>query len=417
MPNKEPTSLINKPSLIVLLFAACFAFWLVDFWKPINVYNKESVFSNNDVYEHYSYLPIVLLNQHTFLYNNKSNTFPFKNQATLKLPKYNYGLSILYLPAFLISLFETRDIHTKNEGFTFTFAYNIHYSAIVYVLLGLFFLRKFLLHFFSEKITAITLFVCLFGNNLFFFTFSLSELPQSHLFFLFAVFLFQTLKWHQNPNLQSSIILGCTIAIISLINAFELYIVLFFIFWGITNKNEAQQKFIFLKTQQKTFGVFAIVVLLFWIPQLLFNLKFAINVFSHAEAEKIYDFTDAKIYYFLLSEHRGWITYSPLILISFFGIYYIDSKIPISKTLFVSVLFLVLIVYSSRIDFNNNYFGAKMACTCVAWLSLPFGLFMDKIFKLNSLLLRNYFIKLILLVVIFSGVCLNLIQTIETIYK
>lgn len=409
---KSSWGLIQKPSLIVILFTACFSFWLVDFWRPRNIYNHQVVFDDYEVFQYYSYLPATFINHSSFEWgSNVTNHTPISPTGK-HIPRYNYGLSVLYFPFFVASFFYA-EARSPQVGFSAVFANGLHWGGIVYVLLGLFFLRRFLLVYFNEGITAIVLFLSLFGTMLFYYTFAQSEYPECHLFFLYTVFLRYTQKWHTKPSVLNLLVCAISLGVIGLIHVSDMYIVLFFIFWDVHNRAELKRRVVLSKKLHLHLLGVCGVVLVLWIPQMLINLKFAGTLFYNAFPEEKFDFTNAQIYYYLFSYRRGWITYTPLIILPIIGIFLTKTRLPFSRILFVITLLLVLVLYSSWRGQEFISFGARNLCACIAWLSLPMGGLITRVFNAPGTNLKHLLIQLVTVVVVLSCVCLNIVQSIQ----
>src|SRR4051812_42545996 len=86
---------LKKPSILVVIFSLCFAFWFIDFWKPYNSAKQGTNFVW-DVFGYYSYLPATFLNDGSFDWHNEASNYnPFGPKGS-HVPKYTYGMSILY---------------------------------------------------------------------------------------------------------------------------------------------------------------------------------------------------------------------------------------------------------------------------------------------------------------------------------
>lgn len=118
---------------------------------------------------YYVYLPAL------FLYQFKAQDFPAKvdsltgsgfylNLKNNKVhSKYPVGTAVLISPFFLTAhLFVTLSGGLA-DGFSMPYQNAINLAAVFYLLLGIYFLNRFLLNYFSQKIAVITHFTCLFG--------------------------------------------------------------------------------------------------------------------------------------------------------------------------------------------------------------------------------------------------------------
>ncbi|MDI1355777.1 MAG: hypothetical protein PSX36_12720 [bacterium] len=415
---QDENTLINKPSLIVIIFALCFSFWLVDFWRPVNFHNGETLFGEAEIFERYSFLPALFLNKASFEWPGT-----LKNQNPIDplhkpVPKFNYGSALLDLPFFIIAYCQSRNQLLTPGGFSAPFAGALHWSGIFYAIAALFFLRKVLLTYFSERVTALTLFLCLFGNPLFYYTFSMGELPQTKLFFLFCLFLRYTQLWHQEHKISQILICGIITGLLSLINFFEIYILLFFFCWDVSTLKSLKSNFHLFKQHRRQLTLFLVPILILWIPQLLFNFHYTGQWLTPAEPKEKYDFTDARINEMLFGFRYGWITYSPLMLFVIPGIFLLKKQFPISKHLFLFAILLLLVVYSSWWDRSyGGYYGARRLVPAMAWLSVPLAVFITKIFQSRAIHRFDALLRLSVSALLFLCICFTCAQSYQVIHK
>lgn len=416
MSGESNIGLIQRPGLVFVIFVACFSFWLVDFWKPINVFNNESSFSSSEVFNQYSYLPATFLNKGSFHFSEVPGRVDSSAVYKRHLPNCNNGMAILQAPFFAAALLRCQLSGVPlQEGFAPLFASYIHWGALLYVLLGLLLLRSFLIAYFTDTVATVSLFVCLFGTTLFYYSYTQSELPQAHIFFLYCAFLRVTQLWHKNAGMFLSALLGLILGLISLIYFFEIYIVLFFVFWNVKRRNDLKNLPAYFNQRKKHLIVFLIAGLLAWLPQILFNLQQTGSLFFIPFPGEKFDFSNIEKAYFLLFSYcHGWVTYCPLILLAFVGICFLAPAIPVARWLIVGVLIIALASYGSLYNFEQGgYFGARRLAPAIAWLCLPLAALLQHIFTVG----KHGLLRAVVVLLIFSGACLNMGQTYHVIKK
>lgn len=402
----------KKPSILVLVFAACFSFWFVDFWKPYNTAKGHNNF-NWDVMNYYSYLPAKFCNNNDFDFHLGADSMylPYGPLKTF-VPKTTYGMSILYAPFFALGYKVAINSRSPLTGFSEPFATCIRWGSIFYVLLGLFFLRKLLLVWFNEVVTAITLFAVLFGTMLFYYTFTQSEMTHGYLFTLFNAFLYLTYKWHLEQKWKYSVFLALIIGLISLIRPTEIFIVLFFVFWDVRKLSDLKQKFTLFKKCYLHLLIIALLGFALWIPQFLFWKHHAGSYLYFSYPGERFFWKDPQILNILFSYRKGWITYTPLVLLSFIGFFFIPKNFPVSKWVFVFVTAAMVYVLSCWWDwFFGGCFGARGFCQYISFLSIPFAFFVNFVVNSEKTFLLKGLLNLTVFVFIFSCVCLNIGQS------
>lgn len=369
----------------MIVFTICFSFWLFDFWRPENVYYNESVFNYDEVLQHYSYLPAFAFNEGVFDWEKYKNNFVTKDSTQQQVPKVNYGVALLQLPFFALATFWPCHYCTEEAGFSVVYANAIRYAGLFYVILGLIFLRRHLLFYFSDGVTALTLFLTLFGNIFFYYAFVKTEWPQSYQFFLFSVFLCIIHKWHKQPNYINSVLTGVIFGLITLVHFFDSYVFLFFLFWKLKSATTVRQKIYFLWENRLKLLILAGASILMWLPQYIFNYSKTGTMLLDTVETVAYDFFNGQFGNVFASYKCGWFIYSPIILFVFLGIFFLPKNSPFNKWGFLVCFLLIVYVYGSSPQWHyTKTIGAQHLSPFMAILSLPLAVFLEKFFGMKS---------------------------------
>ncbi|MES2680397.1 MAG: hypothetical protein V4635_10950 [Bacteroidota bacterium] len=401
----------KKPGVLVIIFAVLFAFWYVDLWRPYNAARGGNNFVW-DVFGYYSYLPATFCNQGSYEFENGMSDHNPTGPLKTHLPKYTYGMSAMYAPFFALGYKIAYNSKESLDGFSEPFATCIKWGSIFYILLGLFFLRKFLLFYFNEMVVAIVLFVSLFGSVLFMYTYVQSEMTHGYLFFLFSVFLYLTHLWHLRQKFKYTLLIGVVIGMISLIRPTEVFIFLFFIFWNVRRLEDLRPKLnLFLKNYLHLLLIFVISVLI-WVPQLMFYKTHTGSYFYFPYENEGFFWSDPQIMNILFSYRKGWITYTPLVVLAFAGFFFVKKDFPVSKWTFFLVTALIVYVLSCWWDWGyGGCFGAREFCQHIVYLAIPMAALVDFVFYSPKKFPLKGLLSLTVIVFLISCVCLNIGQT------
>ncbi len=278
---------------------------------------------------------------------------------------------------------------------------------ILVVLTGIWFLRKVLLKFFSNRITVITLILVVFGTNYFELITGASPFPQDLLFTLFSVILWLTIRWHEKPTWSLSLSLGLALGITILVNPSDWPVLLIPILWNIHDSKSLKEKGNFIRSNiLKTVACFdpiiAMFVLLFvfWKPLSSF---FGYIGFSQGG---LFHMTGIYFAQVLFSLKNGWFIYTPLMIFAIAGFYFLaarNRKVYFSIFLYFLVNLIFLCSWSTYA--MNDEFGRKMFMQSMAVLSLPLGYLMQALSEKKSYISLPFYFVLIILIF------LNLFQT------
>ena len=134
-----------------------------------------------------------------------------------QLDIYHMGLSYILLPSYAIGDVSARLLGYSTDGFSTPYHITYLLNALLFIFLGLFYLRKLLHLFVNDKITGYSILILYFGSNLFT-TFKVQfDLPHLYLFTLNSLFLYHLFKYNKTQGrralIYSALFFGLTTAI------------------------------------------------------------------------------------------------------------------------------------------------------------------------------------------------------------
>src|SRR5690554_4761481 len=166
-------------SLIIVLFS-------VNITRNIKIWNTKQVIQW-DVVSYYGYLPAIFIyNDYTLKFIEDYNgpheftIWPKEAPNGNKVFITSMGMSYMYAPFFFAA-----DIYAENSdfdagGYSEPYHLAIIISACFYLILGLFFLSKLLLKYFTPVISSVVILITAAGSNLFYY--ATFEPGMSHVF-------------------------------------------------------------------------------------------------------------------------------------------------------------------------------------------------------------------------------------------
>lgn len=222
-----------------------------------------------DVAISYWYLPAAFI-KHDFKAVQERNPWPGPPVLENCVPKYTYGMSVMYSPFFFMGHALAKARGEVLDGYSLSYAKSIHLGCIIYALLGLYFTSRILRRYFSDTVTALTILLVFFGTNLF--NYSLVENERIHvaLFFLISVFTWLTIKWHENRSYGISFAIGALLGLIAMIRPTDVAVCFFFLLYGVKNSSDIKTKLQVLFNKPLMPTLMAIGFFMLLLPQLLF---------------------------------------------------------------------------------------------------------------------------------------------------
>lgn len=374
-----------------------------------------------DVFGAYLHLPANFIYRDPFLrdwswiesineiYNSTPTFYQFWQAETgNQVIKYPLGFSVVYLPFFLIGHNVAYFLDFPVDGFSKPYQWAIVFGHVFYIVAGLILIRKVLLSFFADKIVGLLLIILFAGTNFFFTSTSMVAMPHGHLFFFYALILWFTIKWHEQPTWTASIGLALSLGFAALIRATEIVAILIPLMWLIHDNRTKLKKWDFLKNERKKVLVMFIIYALIGSIQLIYFKLSAGQIFVDAynNAGEGFDFFRPYTWDFLLSFRKGWLIYTPIMIfavIGFLPMWKKNRNIALAISAFT--LINVYLLSSWTCWWYAESFGQRSMVQSYALLLIPLGYFIESV-QQKSILQRS-----VTGFIISSFIILNLFQT------
>ncbi len=326
----------NKLSLIAIFIAALWTWGTINNYKAYRAGDEWNSLFPHDMFAYYVYFPATFVYQGDYSFaftetipENRPHYFsPFTVPATgKKFNKMTIGMAILYAPFYIAAdkYIEYLEPNTKRDGYSLPFRVAMKYATLIYVLIALFLLRRFLKRYFDDEIVALTLLGLLLGTNLFYYTVHEGMMTHAPNFLLYSLFLYLTQLWYEKPRGRTLLFLGLTLSLITLVRPTNIIIGLFFLLFGLSNFDEikARATLFYEKKGQFSLAIFAAIALFF--PQLyLWKIKTGQWLFFSYIGERFYWSEPALIQGFF-SYCKGWFVYTPLMFFATIGLFFVKK--------------------------------------------------------------------------------------------
>jgi hypothetical protein len=249
-----------------------------------------------------------------------SNQHYYLQYGDVKINKYTCGSALLMLPFFLISWLLALIFGWPADGYSPVFHYGILAASIFYTLLGLYFVFKLSrLYFPDKKNLWLGIFALLFGSNLFLYTFLHPSTSHVYSFSVMAMFLYFAQKAIAHKQSRDLILASFFFGLGALIRPFNLISVLLIFVLAPNFKSlifTAQSIFSSIKKTMVVILPFAGMLVL----QLAINFSQSGKFYLWAYHGEGFYFDDPHFWDVLLSYRKGLFVYSPIILLSLFGL-------------------------------------------------------------------------------------------------
>ena len=350
-----------------------------------------------DVFGYYLYLPSYFIHHDIALQHQEWLTHlldKYEPTSTLYqaiqiengnwVMKYSMGMSFLYAPFFFVAHFMAEPLGFPADGLSLPYQFSITIGGLIYAIIGLIYFSKILKHFFDQRTTSIVLILIFFGTNYFQLTiFDGTLLSHNFLFMLYSILIYFTIKWYHDFHLKNSIIIGLIAGLITLVRPSEVICILIPLFWSNSSENYFTSKIKMLKTNILPIILASCCFLMLLLPQLLYwkSVSGHYLFYSYTNPGEGFDFFFPHTYNFLFSFRKGWFIYTPLILFSFLGMYYLYLKNKVLSLLIFSFVVLDIYICSSWSNwwYAGGSFSSRSLVPIYSILAIPLGFLIERI--------------------------------------
>ncbi len=403
---------------IFLLLAACLLF--SRFLLPrFLTYDVLSVLSW-DVFGYYLYLPAYFIHhdigltdftwvQHILDTYHPTHSFyqAYQGPAGDYVMKYPLGLSILYAPFFFIAHGLAYLHGYLPDGFALPYQVCIAMGGLVYAITGIWFLRKILLRFFNETVTALVMIIIVLGTNFFELTAYDGAMPHNSLFMLFALIVWLTIRWHERQSWTSACFLGLLIGLSILVRPTSGVIILFPLLWATGSRELWLKKWRLVKKYHvQVFLMICLMLAMIFLQLMYWKLHAGTWLYYSYEKNEKLQWIAPYLWKVMFSYKKGWLVYTPVMVFALFGFFSLAFRY---RSVFLSVLsfFIVnlLVVSSWPTWWYGGSFGQRALMESYVLLAFPLGAFIQWMEE------RDWFLKGPVFILISLLLALNLFQT------
>ena len=236
--------------------------------------------------------------------------------------KYSSGMALMYFPFFIVAHMLAGPLGYPADGFSAPYQFAIQFGGLLISIIGLWYFRKLLLHFYDDKVVAIVLVLLVLGSN--YLNYSAIECGMSHcwLFTVYVFILLNTHYYYEAFKIRYAVRVGLLIGLAVLTRPSDIVSVLIPLLWGMEriNLNSLNARFALIIKNYR--GFLTAVICAFCI--LFIQLAYWKYVSGHW---LYYSYQNQNLYFrspnfidYTFSYRSGWLTYAPMLALAFLGI-------------------------------------------------------------------------------------------------
>ncbi|MBN8703966.1 MAG: hypothetical protein J0M08_12940 [Bacteroidetes bacterium] len=315
-------------------------------WFLLNSYQKN--WSRNqiqsDVVGYYGYLTAYFICDDLALkFLDDPNTactneyFATRSENGGYVMKMSIGMSLLYLPFFLLGHFVLAPLTGfMADGYSPAYQIALAVGSFFYLTLGFFYLRKILLLYVKPTIVWLVLWSLYLGTNLLWYSYGEALFSHQYSFSLVCILLWVTHLFHIKPSVKIALVIGMLIGLIILVRPINILICSLPFVWNVFSINSLRTKLNFIKDNLAKFSLVLLTSFLVVSIQLIYWHYVTGHFLFYSYVGEFFYFLQPHILEGLIGFRKGWLIYTPLMLFALWGLKYISSQV---KQIFLFVVF------------------------------------------------------------------------------
>lgn len=205
------------------------------------------------------------------------------------------------------------------DGFSFPYQVAVCVGALFYTFIGLWFLRKILLHFFDDRVASIVLLLLGLITNLLQYVSIDSTMSHSYIFFLYPLVIWTTIRRHQKATWTRAAFIGWLIGAATICRPTEALMILIPLLWNTHTKATSKQKRMQVRSHPQSIGAFVLFGLVGILPQLVY-WQVATGFPVYNVGSKWFFLTPW--FRVLFGIHNGWFIYTPIAIVFIVGLFF-----------------------------------------------------------------------------------------------
>lgn len=312
------------------------ALWAVQIWTFSTHYQQHPL--SWDVFGYYLYLPATFIHQDPAIqgdwiqevysdYSPSDTPYQLNKLDGKHVNKYSAGMAVLYSPAFAVGHGIATFSDAPADGFSEPYQHALTIWSLIVAMLGVWFLSKALKYWFPDKQIALMLAILVIGTNYLFTALVSVNMAHNYLFTLVGLLLWACSAYHHHKQAKWLPVMAVSVALMALARPTEVIFVLLPLFWGFKTNDSFLKRAL---TQRKHLLLSIVLFVLIGSIQLIYWKVSSGSwiYYSYNNPGEGLDFTHPYILEVLFSYRKGWLLYTPLMIIAVVGL------VPLSRSNF-----------------------------------------------------------------------------------
>lgn len=305
--------------------------------------------------------------------------------------KYSCGQAIMYSPFFFTAHIIALATDYEADGFSKPYQFMISFGSLLIAFLGLFYLRKILLEYFSDKITAAMILIVVFGTNYLDYSAINGALTHNYLFTIYCLLIWQTISFYKQANLKKALFIGFLVGLAALTRPVEIISLIIPVLWGLKLPiwPSLKNRLIFFRDNFSKYAAAAMLTLLIGSIQLFYWKYSGGEWIIYSYEDQGFSWLSPHFKEGFFSFKSGWLVYTPVMIFAMIGfvpLWWKNYNMAIASTAFSFVF--IYITFAWDIWWYGGSLGQRAMIQAYPVLAIPFAAFLTSIkdFKVLKIL-------------------------------
>ena len=288
---------------------------------------------------------------------------------------YSCGLAFPLAPFFVAVHFITRISGIPQDwGFAPVYHRTVNVAAVVYLILGMFLLFRFLRKYYNSLTSYLTVFFLLAGTNLFYYSISDTLMPHVYNFFLAALYIFFLKKYLDHPARYRYFLIACmALALLVLIQPVSPLLIIIVFMLDVRNRDELKTRLNML-FRYKHLPVLILILLLVYIPQLLYNHYVSGHYIWYSNDDSFANIFSPRLPELWFSTLNGLFLYTPLMILIIAGMIMMVRQKAVNAWISIFLFCILSYIFASRTCwYFGCSFGQRSFIDYLPVFALPFA--------------------------------------------
>ncbi|MFZ1749065.1 MAG: hypothetical protein WAU01_02690 [Saprospiraceae bacterium] len=314
-----------------------------------------------------------------------SNLQSFKHNNGNYVLKYSSGQSILMLPGFVAGHLSAHLLHYPIDGFSKPYQFGIFLWGLLVTLLGLIFLRKILVLYFSDVAVGLTLLSLCFATNFLEYGAITNAMTHNFLFTLYALLIWNTIQFYKKPSFLNGFGIGALLGLMALTRPTEIVAVSIPLLYNLSiSFDDIKARVIFWWKQYEKLCVAIVTTAAIGSIQLLYWKFVSGDWLVYSYEDQGFSWLRPHILDCLFSGRAGWLIYTPFMILSIIGFLPFWKKY---KSLAPGLTLFMLIFFYITFAWDIWWYGGSVSQRALVQaypvLAFPLTAFFQSITKIN----------------------------------